>query len=368
MDAKERLSILADASRYDLACACGTTSDDHRTRTGDGRWLYPASVPRGGRSILLKTLLSNSCVNDCLYCPLRSSQDVPRCSLEPEETAGLFMEYVRRLDIFGLFLSSGVVRDPDHAMDRMLAVARLLRSEHRFRGYLHLKILPGASDAAIEDALSMASAVSVNVEVPKASHLKLLSQRKDFERDIVRPIKLISRWTGPGARFARVKQTTQFIVGAAGEKDEDIVKAVYGLYHRWGLSRAYFSAYQRGLGDASLPGERGQDLLTREHRLYQAEFLIRKYGWEERDILFQPDGNLALDQDPKEVWARRHPEFFPVRLLSARREELLRVPGIGPTLAGRILQARRHGTLRGLEDVGLRGSRLQKTAGYVVRS
>ena len=255
MDTQKKLELLADASRYDLSCACGTKDgDDHRRRGADGTWLYPVSLPSGGTSIMLKTLMSNACVNDCLYCPFRSGQDVPRCTLDPEEVASLYMDYVRRHGVFGLFLSSGVVRDPDHTMDRMLAAASILRKRYQYRGYIHLKVIPGASDAAIETAVGLASAVSLNVEAPKASYFRDLSGKKDFERDIVRPVKLISRLTEPGGRYGRVKQTTQFVVGAAQEKDTEILQATFGLYRRLGLSRVYFSAYQRGLGDPRLPG------------------------------------------------------------------------------------------------------------------
>ena len=370
MDTRRKLTFLADASRYDLSCACGGKNDDHRRRGPDGVWVYPASVPRGGSSVMLKTLLSSACVNDCRYCPLRRDGNTPRWSLAPEELAEAFMGYVRRREIFGLFLSSGVVRDADHTMDRMLTVMRLLRGKHEYRGFLHLKVIPGASDAAIEEALRLASTVSLNVEVPKRSCFASLSSKKDYDRDIVRPIRLISRLTARGGPYAGVKQMTQFIVGASDETDSDIVRATFGLYRRLHLSRVYFSAYQQGLGDPSIPGERrasgGQDLLTREHRLYQTDFLLRKYKWDLEDILFEPDGSLSLHTDPKQRWADRHPEFFPVRLRSASRPSLLRVPGLGPVTVGRILQTRSEGILRGLRDVGLRGKRLARARTYVV--
>ena len=373
MDTQKKLELLADASRYDLSCACGTKGgDDHRRRGPDGLWLYPVSRPSGGTSIMLKTLMSNVCVNDCKYCPLRSGRDVPRCSLGPDEVAALYMDTVQRHGVFGLFLTSGVTGSPDQTMDRMLAAARILRQRYAYRGYIHLKVIPGASDAAVEEAVSLASAVSLNVEAPKASYFQTLSQSKDFMRDIVRPIKLISSLTAPGSRYARVKQTTQFVVGAAGEKDSEILDATFGLYRRLGLDRVYFSAYQKGLGDASLPGERAagrpEDLLTREHRLYQAEFLLRKYRWDVKDIGFEGDGNLSLDKDPKQSWADSHPEFYPVRLRTARRDDLLRVPGVGPLTAERILKAQREGGVGSLQDAGLRGSRLEKASAYVTRA
>ena len=372
MDTQQKLKLLADASRYDLSCACGTKrGTDHRTRGPDGLWLYPTSLPRGGQSIMLKTLLSSACVNDCLYCPLRAGRDTRRCTLAPEEVASAFMDYVGRRAVFGLFLTSGVVRSPDHTMDRMVAVARILRQKHRYGGYLHLKIIPGASDAAIEEAVSLANAVSLNVEVPKASAFKALSRTKDYARDIVRPMRLISRLTARGGPRACVKQMTQFIVGASDETDADIVRATFGLYKRLGLSRVYFSAYQKGLGDPGLPGERPggpapEDLAAREHRLYQVDWLIRRYGFRDDEIPFEPDGNLSLAADPKEVWARQHPERFPLDLNRAARHELLRVPGFGEVTVRRVLALRRGGgRVRQMEDLGRASTRLGKAAAYV---
>ena len=368
---QEKLAALADAARHDLSCACGGRNDDHRRRGADGVWVYPASVPRGGDSIMLKTLLSSACANDCRYCPMRCDRHTRRHTLDADELAAAFMGYVRRGGIHGLFLTSGVVRDADHTMDRMLAAAGSLRRRYGYRGFIHLKVIPGASDAAIEAALALANTVSLNAEVPTRSAFASLSTTKDYDRDIVRPIRLISRLTGRGERFSRVKLMTQFIVGASDETDRQIVSATFGLYRRLGLARVYFSAYQRGLGDASIPGERApaaraDEGLSREHRLYQADFLIRKYRWDLADIDFQADGGLPLDADPKQRWADMHPEFFPVRLRSAGRDDLLRVPGIGPILAGRIIQTRRGGICRNLRDVGLRGKRLEKATAYVV--
>ncbi len=372
METDEKLAVLADASRYDLSCACGTRrGTDHRHRSKGGLWLYPASVPRGGDSVMLKTLLSNACVNDCRYCPFRSERDFRRCTLQPEEIARAFMGYVRQRKVFGLFLSSGVVGSPDYTMDRMVAVARLLRAKHGYDGYVHLKIIPGASDAAIQEAMSLADAVSLNVEVPTRAAFRTLSASKDYDRDIVRPIRLISRLTARGGPHERVRQMTQFVVGAAGETDAEIVGAIFGLYRRLGLSRVYFSAYQRGLGDPALPGERAaparpQDPLTREHRLYQADWLIRKYGLTDEDIPFEPDGSLSLDADPKEVWAGRHPEMFPLDVNRASRLELLRVPGLGPVTVNRILDLRRSlGRIRSIEQLSRAGKRLSKAARYV---
>ena len=365
MEVQEKLRLLADASRYDLSCACGTQKDEHRRRGRDGLWLYPATLPSGGTSIMLKTLLSSACANDCRYCPLRRERDTHRYTLTPEEVADAFMDYVRRQRIHGLFLTSGVLRDADHTMDRLVATARLLRGRHEFRGFIHLKVIPGASDAAIEEALHLASAVSLNVEAPKRSAFAALSTSKDFDRDIVRPMKLISRLTARGSRYARVKQTTQFIVGASTETDRDIVQATFGLYRRLHLDRVYYSAYQRGLGDPTIPGERAgaappEDLLTREHRLYQVDWLIRKYGFDADEIPLEADGNLSLAADPKQVWAQRHPERFPVDVNRADRFELLRVPGLGPVSVKRILDIRARGSrVRSVSDFGRPNQRLR---------
>jgi len=278
---------------------------------------------------------------------------------------------VRQEKVFGLFLSSGVLRNPDYTMDRMMAVAEILRRKYQYRGYVHLKIIPGASDAATEEALSLASTVSLNVEAPTRRTFARLSGSKNFGRDIVRPLRLISRLTARGTRYGRVKVTTQFVVGASDETDSEIVKATFGLYRRLGLSRVYFSAYQRGLGDPALPGEqktlaRPENLLVREHRLYQVDFLLRKYGFAAEEIPLEPDGNLSLAADPKEIWARRHPERFPLDINRAGRYELLRVPGLGPVTVKRILNLRRAGgRLRHIEDLGLTAKRLGKAADYV---
>jgi predicted DNA-binding helix-hairpin-helix protein len=370
MDSIDKLKILSQDSQYDLACACGTNDRDHRKRGLDGKWLYPVSLPQGGYSILLKTLLSNSCENDCKYCPLRSDSNVRRCTLEPEEVARLFMEYWQRRDIFGLFLSSGVINNPDYTMEKLNAVASILRYRHKFRGYIHLKVIPGASDAAIEEAMKLATALSLNIETPGRKHFGQLSDKKDFDKDIIHPIKLMSRLTQRGSKYSRVKCTTQFIVGASDETDSEIVKYMFGFYNRLKFRRVYFSSYQKGLGKPDIPGEKytlanPEKPFMREHRLYQTDFLIRKYGFTGEDILLDEQGNLSLDKDPKEVWAERHPDFFPISINKADREELLRAPGLGPESVKRILSIRSGGRIGRIEDLGIKGKRLEKIRSYV---
>ena len=370
-DLQEKLGILSVDAQYDLACACGTDETDRRRRGLDQRWLYPVTLQNGGRSLMFKTLVSNVCRNDCRYCPLREGRDgAQRCTLTSEEIVRAFLPYWKSGRVIGLFLTSGVSGSPDGAMDRMLATAEILRRREGYRGYLHVKIIPGASDAAIDRALKLASAVSLNIETAGERHFAKLSARKDYLREIIAPLKRIAALTAKGAEHARVKTSTQFVVGAADETDREVVAYMGGLYGRLGFRRIYFSAYQRGLGDPSIPGEQSRasnaDLLAREHRLYQADFLLRTYGFAAEEIGFDSAGNLPLDLDPKEAWARSHPERFPVDLNRADREDLLRVPGLGPVAVRRILAARKQGgRVRSLESAGVRGALARKASGWV---
>jgi predicted DNA-binding helix-hairpin-helix protein len=366
----EKLDILSTDGQYDLACACGCEKDEHRKRGGDGKWIYPITLPNGGKSILFKTLISNVCSNDCKYCPLREQNDIRRCSLRPEETANVFLDYYNRRKVFGLFLSSGVIGSADATMDRLNSTAKILRKKYRFKGYIHLKIIPGASNAAIEEAVSLASAVSLNIETPGENNLAKLTNKKKYISDIIEPMKLISRLVGRGAKYEGTKQTTQFIVGAAGESDSEIVKYMWGLYDRLKMNRVYFSAYQRGLGDESIDGEQiiqasPSDVFMREHRLYQVDFLLRKYGFTESDIAFENNGNLSLATDPKEAWAIGHPEVFPIDVNRASYFTLLRVPGLGPITVKRILEQRKSQRIRRIEDIGKVGVRLAKAKKYL---
>jgi predicted DNA-binding helix-hairpin-helix protein len=368
---EQKLEILSADAQYDLACACGSTKEEHRKRSSRGKWIYPVTMPNGGNRSLFRTLISNVCSSDCKYCPLRAQRDVRRCSLSPSETASVFWDYFTRGEVFGLFLSSSLCGSADATMDRLNATARILRSKYCYRGYIHLKVIPGASAAAIEEALSLSTAVSLNIETPGETNLAKLSNTKHYIKDIIEPIKLISRWTEKGARYEGVKQTTQFIVGAAGESDNEIVKYTAGLYERLKMHRVYFSAYQRGLGDENMLGERQAvqnpvEIFTREHRLYQVDFLFRKYGFNESDIFFDAKGNLSMESDPKEVWAGRHPEAFPVNVNRATKWQLLKVPGLGPVTVERIVNQRRQGRINRIEELGRPNARLRKAEKYLV--
>ncbi|OAG27976.1 radical SAM protein [Thermodesulfatator autotrophicus] len=363
-DFRKRLSLLSQDSRFDLAGSCAKDPLGQGRKRGPlGRWLYPVVLPNGRRMTLFRTLLSNQCFSDCAYCPLRQERDFLRLSLRPEEIADAFMSLWRRKIVHGLFLSSAIFAHPDKVMEEFITVARILREKEGFGGYIHLKVVPGASEAAIETAAKFANALSLNVETSSPERLAQLSQAKKFEKI----------WQGMN-QLKKLKerflfsQTTQFIVGAAGETDAEIILQTERLYRQLKLNRVYFSAYQPGLGKQDLPGEflaRQNNFLLREHRLYQVDFLLRKYGFSAREIPLK-NGFLPLEKDPKELWAESHPEFFPVNINKASYKELLRVPGIGPTIARRILEARKESYLKNISVLFPNKKLFQKALPYIV--
>ena len=355
-DTFEKLQILSKDSQYDLACACGSDKSEHRTRGSKGRWIYPVTLPSGGVANLFKTLISNHCSSDCKYCPLKNNSDIQRCSLDCNELVNAFLDYYRRGDVFGIFLSSGIIGSADRTMEKLTACAEILRNKHDFKGYIHLKILPGSSPAAIEKAVSLSNAVSLNIETPGKEFLEKLSSKKDFLKDIVAPMKLISKLTTESRK--KVKQTTQFIVGAADETDRQIVDYTEALYERIGINRVYFSAYQR-------PVHNDQQSFVREHRLYQVDFLFRKYGFHSSDIIYDKSGLLSIDMDPKELWAQNHPEFFPVNPNTATHSSLLRVPGLGHITVDKILQMRKSAKIGSIDDIGKVDTGLRKAQKYL---
>ncbi|HBM14897.1 MAG TPA: radical SAM protein [Lentisphaeria bacterium] len=368
MDTINKLKILSESSQYDLACACGSNDQDRRRKSAEGKWIYPVSLPNGGKSIMLKTLMSNACVSDCSYCPLKNTGNARRCSLSPEEICNTFLSYYKSGKIFGLFLSSGIIGTPDNTMDKLITSVSLLRKKYAFRGYVHLKVIPGASDAAIEKAMSLSSAVSLNIETPGSKYFSKLSKYKNFDKDISRSLKYMAFLSEN--KYPKVKLTTQFVVGASDEPDSDILKCSFSLYNRLNYQRVYFSAYQ-DLTDQNLPFHLEEEKnekstrLTREHRLYQSDFLIRKYGFKEDDFLFDGKGNLSITEDPKEVWAKRHPEFYPVNINSAPKEALLRVPGIGPMTVSKIVSLRKIHKLSDISSLGIKEKPERKIRSYI---
>jgi predicted DNA-binding helix-hairpin-helix protein len=370
LETEDKFKILADNSKYDISCACGGKNDDHRKRNNDGNWIYPVSLPNGGVSYIYKTLMTNVCVNNCKYCPFRSTVDVKRCTLTPDDIVKNFLSYYERRKVMGMFLSSGVIGTPDNTMELITKTARILRKKHDFRGYLHLKVIPGSSESAIEETLKFANSVSINIEVPGENNFKEICPTKDYKNDVIKSFKIIKKLSDEKFYYKNIHTTTQFIVGAARETDNQIVNYVWNLYKKLKLNRIYFSAYQKGLGDKSLPGEQytgsNLDLLNREHRLYQVDWLIRRYKFSLSDIGFDQNGNLPLHIDPKEQWAQKNPNFFPVDINTASRDELLRVPGIGFVTLERILELRKIGfKINKIDDIHKINSRILKAQNYL---
>lgn len=360
MDFWQKLDVLGQAAQYDACQGCGTQM--HRVRDDLGRWIYPAVRPDGKRVRLLKVLQSNACQNDCAYCAHRAGRDGPRLTFRPDELARAFAELVQRGHAEGLFLSSGVFGRVDQATERMLATVELVRRRYRFRGYIHLKILPGADEASIAESIKLADRVSVNLEAPNAARLSALSRRKEFTGQLLGTLATAHRLRAEVA--PSVSMTTQFVVGAAGESDREILTTAARLYRDLALARVFYSAFQPVV-DTPLE-DHPPTPLWREHRLYQADFLLRQYGFALEDLVFDEGGNLPARADPKLLWALAHPERFPIEVNAASREDLLRIPGIGPRFASRILQRRREGKLRDLAHLGLPQALAQRAAPFIL--
>jgi putative DNA modification/repair radical SAM protein len=364
MDTSEKVEILGRSAQYDLCGeACG--SDAARQKDNLGRWIYPAALPDGRRVAMLKVLLSNACQKDCHYCANRASRDFRRVSFAPEELARAFDQMHRKGLVKGLFLSSSICGEAGRAMDRMIATVELVRERYAFPGYVHLKILPGATFAHVEQAVQLATRVSVNLEAPNAERLARIAPRKDFTVNLLQPM----HWAkdlieASGGRLVPAGQTTQFVVGAAGESDHEILMTTARLYKEIGLARAYFSAFQPVV-DTPLEGHPPTPPL-REHRLYQSDWLLRQYDFAFEDLIFDQAGNLPREADPKMMWAKAHPERFPIEVNRSSREELLRVPGLGPRSVARILRLRRQGTLRTLTDLKKIGAVASRAAPFIL--
>ncbi len=298
--------------------------------------------------MLLKILLTNRCSNDCGYCANRQERARRYCSFRPEELASLFMDFYRQRRVSGLFLSSAIPDSPDRTMQEMIETVEILRGKHEFKGYIHLKVLPGCSEHLAREACRLASRASINLEAPNPDRLKELSGLKDFRNDLVRRLVILQEMEDAEGLLPD-GHTTQFVVGAAGESDAEILATVRDLYTTKGLRRAYFSAFNP-VKDTPLEGVPAENP-WRQHRLYQADFLHRFYGFDLTEIPLDEEGHLTLDRDPKLAWAAANPAFFPLEINRAEREELLRVPGIGVIGVERILAARREANLNSLEQL-----------------
>ena len=360
MDLLEKLTILTDAAKYDASC----TSSGVSRRFQAGKIGNTSSSVVGcchsfsadGRCIsLLKVLMTNCCVYDCKYCVNRRSNDTRRAAFTPRELAELTIQFYRRNYIEGLFLSSGVLRDPDYTTQRMIETLRLLRQEYGFNGYIHAKAIPGASPELVRQLGFLADRLSVNIELPSQKGLAALAPDKT-KASILSPMRLIREQGQQNKEelvkyrhapaFAPAGQSTQLIVGATDDSDRHILHLTESLYSRYRLKRVFYSAYVPVVENPLLPALHTKPPLLREHRLYQADWLLRFYGFRAEELLDVSHPNFDPMLDPKCYWAITHPEQFPVEIMSADLDRLLRVPGIGPTGARRILSARRTGLLR----------------------
>jgi len=374
----QKLKILTESAKYDVSCASSGTVRRNSRKDGLGNtvggWGICHSFSEDGRCIsLLKIMLTNYCIYDCAYCINRVSNDIPRATLSVSELVDLTIEFYRRNYIEGLFLSSGVVRNPDYTMERLVRVAKDLREVHRFNGYIHLKSIPGASEELVRQAGRYADRLSVNLEIPTEKNLKLLAPEKDHQ-SVYKPMLYIQQGALESAeerkkhrhapRFAPAGQSTQMIVGATSETDRDILNVSSALYQRPTMKRVYYSGYiSVNTYDKRLPALK-QPPLVRENRLYQADWLLRFYQFRVDELVDDASPDLDLEVDPKLAWALRHPEFFPVNILTADYEALLRVPGIGVRSARLIVLSRRFSRI-GLYDLKRMGAVVKKARYFI---
>ena len=352
----DKLQILADSAKYDVSCSSSGSSRSNRPG-GVGNASLPGichSWADDGRCIsLLKVLFTNVCIYDCKYCVNRSSNDIRRASFTPDELCELTIQFYRRNYIEGLFLSSAVIRSPDYTMELMIKALRKLRHEYRFNGYIHLKSIPGTDMRLIHEAGLLADRMSINIELPSTAGLKLLAPQKDptsilepmsFVRERIKESRELVLYKKPQS-FVPAGQTTQLIVGATQDSDLKILNLTEHLYRRYQLKRVYYSAYVPVNDDQNLPSLNTSPPLLREHRIYQADWLLRFYGFRADELLDEGHPSFDTHLDPKCDWALRHLDQFPVEINKAPMEMLLRVPGIGYRMAARIIRARRVGPL-----------------------
>lgn len=355
---REKLNILADAAKYDVSCSSsgsdrkndnkglgnGHTSGICHTYTEDGRCVS-----------LLKILLTNHCIFDCAYCVSRKSNDIERAAFTVEEVVELTMNFYRRNYIEGLFLSSGIFKNADFTMERLLKVVKKLRLEERYNGYIHLKTIPGASEELIREAGLYADRMSINLEMPTETGLKLLAPDKSHQ-DVIKPLDFVQnqiiqfkeekKLIKSVPKFVPAGQSTQMVIGATPETDKDIMHTADAFYRNFSLKRVYYSGYIPISNDSRLPVLGTQPPLIRENRLYQTDWLMRFYGFHVNELLNDANPHLDIDIDPKLSWALRNLQFFPVDINVASYQMILRIPGIGVGSAKKIVQARKFGKLR----------------------
>ena len=375
MEVGDKLKILADAAKYDVSCSSsGVARGKHANMLGSAAAAGIChSFSEDGRCIsLLKILMTNYCVYDCAYCVNRKSNDVARAAFTPEEIVGLTINFYRRNYIEGLFLSSGIMKSPNDTMIKLVEVVKRLRTIEGFNGYIHLKGIPGADEQLVHEAGKYVDRMSYNLELPTARGLRLLAPDKD-RQSIIQPmqqlhrqiiqVKDTQRKISSTPTFVPAGQSTQMILGASDERDYHVLKISEALYNRMDLKRVYYSAYVPGSTHPAVI-HKGNPPLNREHRMYQADWLLRFYGFKADEILSENQPDLDLAVDPKCHWALRHLELFPMEINKISLEMLLRIPGIGPISARRILKARRFASLS-FEDLKGMGVVLKRARHFI---
>ncbi len=372
MDDISRLKLLSDQMHLE-------PDEEHRSDAGrpacftpkqrDAVFVYPAKMPNGKQIKLLKTLLSSACERDCFYCPFRAGRNFRRATFKPQEFAELFMKLNSAQATEGIFLSSGIAGGGTRTQDKLLDTADILRNKFGFRGYIHLKIMPGVEKAQVERAMQLADRISINLEAPNAERLKIFVPHKSFNEELIKPLKWVAeiRQSQPSYRGWNghwPSTVTQFVAGGSDESDLELLSTTTWLMKNVGLKRAYYSAFSP-IPDTPLENKPAVDPL-REHRLYQASFLLRDYGFDLEEMPFTSDGNLPLSTDPKLAWAKMNLREKPIEINRAEKRELLRVPGIGPKGADAILKARRMHRLRDVSTLKKLGIIAERAAPYLL--
>lgn len=370
---REKLNILADAAKYDVSCSSsgGTRKNDNKGLGDSHSSGICHTYTEDGRCVsLLKILLTNHCIFDCAFCVSRKSNDVKRAAFTVDEVVELTMNFYRRNYIEGLFLSSGIFKNADFTMERLLLVVKKLRLEQRYNGYIHLKTIPGASDELIKEAGLYADRMSINLEMPTEAGLKLLAPEKNHA-DVIKPLNFVQENIAQFAadkklikhipKFVPAGQSTQMVIGATPESDKDVMYMANAFYKNFSLKRVYYSGYVPISNDSRMPVLGTQPPLLRENRLYQTDWLMRFYGFKVQEILNDANPNLDVDIDPKLSWAIRNMQHFPVDINKADYAMILRIPGIGVMSAKKIVQARKFGKLRidQLKKIGVSYNRAQ---------
>jgi predicted DNA-binding helix-hairpin-helix protein len=367
MEALDRLRLLT--SQMHLEPAEDALCPKLSPRKKEEIYISSAALPNGKRISLLKTLLTSVCERNCYYCPFRAGRDFRRATFRPDEFAQMFMYLHKAGAVEGIFLSSGVVGGGIRTQDQLLATIEILRNKYQYQGYVHLKVMPGTQKAQVEQAMLLADRISVNLEAPNDTRLQKLAPKKQFLDELMQPIKWaaqirrkqppLNAWKGTWA-----STVTQFVVGAVGDTDVELLSTTENLHRQTGLSRAYFSAFNP-VSETPLEDQPPTPQI-RQNRLYQASYLLRDYGFVLEDLPFEGAGNLPLDIDPKTAWAQTHLIHHPVEINRASRSELLRIPGIGPKSADTILSTRRIRQLRDLSVLGKMGILAKKAAPFIL--